>query len=125
MKDTRALLPVGRGIDSVADRLLARTLPRCDRTELIMATQALGRRQFEPAERHLRRALDIDAESAEARSLMGVLHERLGEHHAAYECYKLALQIDRHDPIARAGMGRYCERFGLDPDNKSINPAAK
>jgi Flp pilus assembly protein TadD len=68
--------------------------------DLLRAKRALDRREFDEAERHLRRARDIDAESAEARSLMGVLHERLGEHHAAYQCYKLALKIDRHDPIS-------------------------
>ena len=54
---------------------------------------------------------------------MGVLHERLGEHHATYQCYKLALKIDRHDPIARAGLRRYCERFGFDFQSRAINPA--
>ena len=67
--------------------------------------------------------VDIDAESAEARSMMGVLHERLGEHHAAYQCYKLALTIDRHDPIAHAGLRGYCERFGFDFQSSAINPA--
>jgi tetratricopeptide (TPR) repeat protein len=113
----------GRGTDAVADRFLRWALPRRDRTDLIFARQALGRRQFEDAERHLRRAIEIHAESAEARSLMGLLHERLGEHHAGYQCYKLALKIDRHDEVALAGLRRYCERFGFDFQSSAINPA--
>ena len=123
MTDRRVGRSAGRGTDAVADRFLRWKLPRRDPTDLFFARQALDRRQFMDAERHLRRALDIDAESAEARSLMGVLHERLGEHHAAYQCYKMALKIDRYDPIARAGLRRYCERFGFDFHSRAINPA--
>jgi tetratricopeptide (TPR) repeat protein len=123
MTDMRVDRLAGRGTDTIVDRLLRRTLPRRAPTDLIFARQALDCQRFEDAERHLCRALDNDPESAEVRSLMGVLHERLGEHHAAYQCYKLALQIERHDPIARAGLRRYCERFGLDFQNRSINPA--
>ena len=83
----------------------------------------MDRRQFADAERHLIRALDKAPESAEVRALMGVLHERLGEHHAAYQCYRMALQLDRNDPTARDGLRRYCERFGFDPHSKAINPA--
>ena len=53
---------------------------------------------------------------------MGVLHERLGEHHAAYQCYRLALMLDPHDTVAGDGLRRYCQRFGYDPGNKAINP---
>ena len=60
---------------------------------------------------------------AEVRTLMGLLHERVGEHHAAYQCYRLALLLDRHDPVAGDGLRRYCQRFGFDPGNKAINPA--
>jgi Flp pilus assembly protein TadD len=123
MTDTRVDRLAGRGTDAIVDRLLQRALPRRDPTDLIFARQALDRQRFEDAERHLCRALDSHPESAEVRSFMGVLHERLGEHHAAYQCYKLALQINRHDSIARAGLRRYCERFGLDFQNKSINPS--
>ncbi len=54
---------------------------------------------------------------------MGILHERVGEHHAAYQCYRLALKLDRHDHVAADGLRRYCQRFGYDPGNKVINPA--
>jgi Flp pilus assembly protein TadD len=123
MTDVRVDCSAERGTDAIVDSLLRRTLPRRDPTDLIFARQALDHQQFEDAERHLRQARDIDPESAEVQSLMGVLHERLGEHHAAYQCYKIALNIDRHDSIARAGLRRYCDRFGLDFQNTSINPA--
>ena len=54
---------------------------------------------------------------------MGVLHERLGEHHAAYRCYRLALMLDRDDTVAGEGLRRYCERFGYDAASAAINPA--
>jgi hypothetical protein len=54
---------------------------------------------------------------------MGFLYERLSEHHAAYRCYRMALSIDSHDPIARPGLRRYCKRFGVDTQNKLVNPA--
>jgi tetratricopeptide (TPR) repeat protein len=123
MTAVRVDRPAGRGTDAIVDRLLQRTLPGRDPTDLMFARQEMDRQHFEDAERHLRRALDADPESAEARTLMGVLHERLGERHAAYQCYRLTLKIDRHNPIALAGLRRYCERFGLDYQNKTINPA--
>jgi tetratricopeptide (TPR) repeat protein len=123
MTDVRVDCSAGRGTDAIVDSLLRRTLPRRDPTDLIFARQALDHKQYEDAERHLRQPRDIDPESAEVQSLMGVLHERLREHHADYQCYKTALKIDRHDSIARAGLRRYCDRFGLDFLNKTINPA--
>jgi tetratricopeptide (TPR) repeat protein len=98
--------------------------PRQDPPDLIHARQALHSRQFADAERHLQRALNAAPDCAEVRTLMGVLHERLGEHHAAYQCYRLALTLDHHDTAAGDGLRRYCQRFGYDPGNKAINPAA-
>jgi tetratricopeptide (TPR) repeat protein len=114
---------MGRGTYSVADRFLRWSLRRRDVSDLIFARRAIDRRQFDEAERRLRRALDLDTDSAEARSLMGVLHERLGEYHAAYRCFKLALELNRFDPVARGGLRRYCERFGFDFHSRAINPA--
>jgi Tfp pilus assembly protein PilF len=99
------------------------TPPRRDPHDLILARQAMARHRLGDAERHLRRALDAAPESAEVRTLMGLLHERVGEHHAAYQCYRLALLLDRHDLVAGDGLRRYCQRFGFDPGNKAINPA--
>jgi Flp pilus assembly protein TadD len=125
MKRVRAAGQSGRSAGSVLDRLQRWAKPTPDRTEVIFARQALDRQQLEEAERHLRQALEIDPGSGEVRTLLGVLHERLGEHRAACECYRLALVIDGHDPIARAGLRRYCDRFGLDFQNMIINPACE
>jgi Flp pilus assembly protein TadD len=92
--------------------------------DLILVRRALDQGQLAEAERHLRRALSREPESAEAKSLMGVLHEQLGEHHAAYRCYRATLELDRRDTIALAGIRRYCDRFRLDLRNPALNPAA-
>jgi DNA-binding response OmpR family regulator len=92
--------------------------------ELTRAKRALNLRRFGEAESLLQAALDVDPLSVEANNLMGVLHESLGEHHAAYRFYKSALDIDpQYDP-ALDNLRRYCEQHGLDFTNKLINPAA-
>jgi Flp pilus assembly protein TadD len=76
---------VGRGTDAAPGRRIPWALLNRNPTDVIFARKALDQEQFEDAERHLRKALDFDPESADARSLTGVLHERLGEHHTAYQ----------------------------------------
>jgi len=125
MTNIRVNRSARRDTDANVDHLLGWTPPRRDPTDLIFARQALDRQQLEVAERHLRRALGADPGSAEVRTLMGVLHERLGEHQAAYQCYRLAVTTDRDNPIARAGWRRYCERFGFEAQDKAINPACE
>jgi CheY-like chemotaxis protein len=86
--------------------------------ELLRAKRALDRRQFAEAQRRLRSVIDLDPDSAVAHNLMGVLHERLGEHHASYQSFRAALRADRHYEPALENLRRYCERFGLDsPDS--------
>lgn len=113
-----------RGTGAVTDRLVGGIRTGRDPSDLIFARQALDRRQLADADWYLRRALDADPESPEVRTLMGVLHERLGEPHAAYHRYKQALEVDPHDLIALSGLRRYCERFGFDFNHPVINPAA-
>jgi tetratricopeptide (TPR) repeat protein len=125
MTNRRSDCSAGHHSGPTVDRLLGWTPPRRDPTDLIFARQALDRQELEVAERHLRRALDADPDSAEVRSLMGVLHEKLGEYRAAYRCYRIALTSDRRNAIARAGLRRYCERFGFDFQDKAINPACE
>jgi DNA-binding response OmpR family regulator len=88
------------------------------------AKRALNRREFERAATLLEQALDLEPNSAEAHNLMGVLRESRGQDHAAYRSYKAALSADPHHGPAQDNMRRYCERFGLDFNNRSINPAA-
>jgi tetratricopeptide (TPR) repeat protein len=109
-----------RGTETVLDWIPPRRVP----PDVILARAALDRRLFADAERHLRRALDAAPDFAEVRTLLGIVHESLGEHHAAYQCYRLALKLDRLDTVAGDGLRRYCQRFGYDPENAAINPAA-
>jgi DNA-binding response OmpR family regulator len=85
---------------------------------------ALNRREFDRAEVLLERALDVAPGSAEALTLMGVLRESRGQDHAAYHAYRQALAANPGYGPARDNLRRYCARFGLDPDNPQINPAA-
>ncbi len=82
-------------------------------------------REFDRAVNLLERALELAPDSAEAHTLMGVLRESLGQDHAAYHAYRAALHADPHYGPARDNLQRYCERFGLDFHNRSINPAAE
>jgi Flp pilus assembly protein TadD len=125
MTNLRVDRSAGHRSNATVDRLLGWTPPRRDPTDLIFARQALDRQELDVAERHLRRALEAVPESAEVRSLMGVLHERLGESRAAYQCYRIALTTDHGNALARAGLRRCCERFGFDFRDKAINPACE
>jgi tetratricopeptide (TPR) repeat protein len=122
MRGIRVDQPVLGAAGAVTDQPIGGTLPGRDPTDVIFAREALDRRRLADADRLLRRALDAESESTEVRTLMGVLHERLGEHHAAYQCYKKALKGDHHNLIARAGLRRYCDRFGFDFNHPAINP---
>jgi len=82
--------------------------------DLIRAKRALDCREFDGAERLLRRAIALDPGSAVAHNLMGVLHQRLGEHHASYHSFKAALRADPHYEPARENLRRHCDRLGLD-----------
>ena len=92
--------------------------------DLTAAKRALNRREFVRAADLLEEALELAPDSAEAHTLMGVLRECLGQDHAAYHAYRAALHADPHYGPARDNLQRYCERFGLDFRNRSINPAA-
>jgi DNA-binding NtrC family response regulator len=92
---------------------------------LIVARKAWQQGQFRLAEELVDRALELDPESAEAHTLRGNVEESLGSHHSAYQSYRRALSHDRHHGPALDGMRRYCERFGLDLNNRLINPVAE
>jgi DNA-binding response OmpR family regulator len=93
--------------------------------ELSAIKLALNRREFDKALNGLEFVLEIAPGCAEAHTLMGVLRETLGQQHAAYHAYRLALEADPGYGPALENMTRYCARFGLDIHNPSINPAAK
>lgn len=75
------------------------------------AKRALNRRDWDEAEVFLRQAIALDARSAEAHNLMGVLHECRNEHDASYREYRAALKVDHDYEPARHNMQRYYERF--------------
>lgn len=78
---------------------------------LRQAKRALNRREFDEAEVYLKQAIALNAHSAEAHNLMGVLHELRNEHDESYRSYKAALKADRHYEPAMHNMTRYYERF--------------
>jgi DNA-binding response OmpR family regulator len=92
--------------------------------DLAAVKRALNRREFDRALEGLEQALVVAPDSAEAHTLMGVLRESLGQQHAAYHAYKVALEADPHYGPALDNMKRYCDRVGLDFQNPAINPAA-
>lgn len=124
MNDAHANRIEGIARAPVSGRSIDWTPPRSDPPELVAARRALDARQFADAERHLQRALIRLPDCAKVRTLLGLLHELLGEHHAAYQCYRLAIKLDPRDTVAADGLLRYCHRFGYDPANRAINPAA-
>jgi DNA-binding response OmpR family regulator len=93
--------------------------------DLLRAKRALDRREFDEAERLVRRAIDRDPRSAVAHNLMGVLHLRLGEHHAAYHSFRAALSADRHYEPALENLRRHCDRFGPDFHLDGLIPVAQ
>jgi tetratricopeptide (TPR) repeat protein len=88
------------------------------------ARRALSQREFAVAQSQLQKALDLAPGSPEAHTLRGLIHEALGQQHAAYHAYKTALQNDHGHGPALSLMRAYCDRFGLDFHNPRINPAA-
>jgi hypothetical protein len=125
MKDMHVNRIAGLGNSRGTEAIVDREPPRRIFPDLILARKALDRRRFADAERHLRRALENAQDGAEMRTLMGLLHERMGEHHAAYRCYRLSLSLDRDDTIASEGLRRYSHCFGDDPANPAVNPRPK
>jgi DNA-binding response OmpR family regulator len=82
--------------------------------ELLRAKRALDRREFDDAERWLRRAIERYPDSAAAHNLKGVLHQRRGESHASYRAFKAALKVDPDYEPALENLKHHCRRFGLD-----------
>jgi len=93
--------------------------------DLAPVKRALNQRDFVQAERLLEAVLDQFPDSPEAHTLMGVLHECVGQVHAAYHSYRTALECSPHYGPALENLKRYCEQFGLDFHSKAINPSAR
>ena len=93
--------------------------------DLVRAEQALDRQEFSEAERLLLGILNLDPDSAVAHNLMGVLHERLGEHRAHTVPSGAALRADREYEPALENLRRHCDRFGLDFHRDGLIPLAR
>jgi lipopolysaccharide biosynthesis regulator YciM len=93
--------------------------------DLLQAKRALDRREFDEAERLILRAIDRDPHSAVANNLMGVLHLRLGEHHAAYHSFCAALRADGEYEPAVQNLRRHCHRFSPDFHLDGLIPVAQ
>jgi DNA-binding NtrC family response regulator len=78
---------------------------------LAQAKRAINNRMFDQAEELLRQAITLNARSAEAHNLLGVLHELRDEHDASLQEYKAALKIDRLYTPAQHNIKRFYERF--------------
>ena len=121
---SRDVLVPGRLEDATRDG------PAADRTgsaaalDLTAVKVAMERREFDRAVALLDRTLDTHPDAPEALALMGRLLECRSLDHSAYHEYRRALALDPENVDARAGMQRYCIRFGLDADDPRINPAA-
>ena len=92
---------------------------------LAVARRALEGGHLDLADYLLQQALDLDPSSAEALAWHGALHEALDEPDSAYQSYRMALSHDPHQSTALDGVRRYCERSGLDPRSKAIDPGAE
>ena len=86
--------------------------------DLLRAKRALNRREFAEARRLLRDVIDLDPDSAVAHNLMGLLHENLGECHAAYRSFHAALKADRRYEPALENLRLYCKFVGIDFDDR-------
>ena len=92
--------------------------------DLTAVEVAMDHGDFDLATTLLDRVIDTHPDAPEALALMGLLLELRGLDHAAYHEYRRALAVDPDNVDAQANMRRYCARFGLDPDDPRINPAA-
>jgi DNA-binding response OmpR family regulator len=92
--------------------------------DLLRARRALDRRALDEAERLLRLAIERDPGSAVAHNLMGLLHERLGEHRASLHSFRAALRADPSCAPALENLRRHCGRFGLNRKTMSHAGAA-
>jgi CheY-like chemotaxis protein len=93
--------------------------------DLLRAKQAPDRREFDEAERLVRRSIDREPGSAMAHNLMGVLHLKLGEYHAAYHSFRAALRADRDYEPAIENLRLHCHQFAPDFHLDGLIPAAQ
>ena len=79
-----------------------------------LARRAISERDFEAARAHLRQALALDENQAEAHNLLGVLYEIGGDRFEAQQRYRKALALDPTYAPARANL-----KESVDPRRKT------
>jgi DNA-binding response OmpR family regulator len=85
------------------------------------AKAAINRRDFDAAEVHLKLALALKTDSAEALNLMGVLREIRDDHEGAYKAYRDALKADANHEQARQNITRARERHSFGRATTPVN----
>jgi len=121
---SRDILVPGRLEVATGDGPAPAVAPGQPTLDLTAVKVAMDRREFDLATALLDRTLDTHPDAPEVLALLGRLLECRELHHSAYHEYRRALALDPEHIDARAGMRRYCARFGLDADDPRINPAA-
>jgi DNA-binding response OmpR family regulator len=79
---------------------------------LARAKHAMNHLRPDEAEAFLRRAVELDPRSAEARTLLGVVLEDRGELHAAQASFRDALEADPNYAPARHNLKHLAARLG-------------
>jgi type IV pilus assembly protein PilF len=94
--------------------------------EMAMAYMRDG--QSAVAMQKLKKALEVDARSAEAHNVIGILYQQLGEIDRAGKHYDRAVELDARDPYIRnargsyyCGLGRYSDAL-IDFEKALANP---
>ena len=88
---------------------------------LVAAKRCLNLRAFALARIHLVKALELNAKSAEAFNLAGVLAEILGDYEKAKKCYGQAIKLDKNYEPAQQNMRRLFEVDNFGSSNEPVN----
>jgi DNA-binding NtrC family response regulator len=71
---------------------------------LELARRNIGQRYYAAAKEQVRKAIAEDSARPEAFNLLGVIHDMVGDHHAALTNYRIALDLDPAYPPAHANL---------------------
>ncbi len=97
-----------------------------DRAKLAQINTELGfqylqQREYETALRKLEKALEADADYADAHNAMGLLHEALGQYEDAERSFKRALRLDPRNSAALNNYGQFlCQRGRYEEGQKQF-----
>ncbi len=85
------------------------------------AKRLINLRRFSEAQKHVTRALELDARSAEAFNLAGVLAEVMGDYDRARRCYGQAIRVNKRFEPAQQNMRRIFELFNFGSSEEPLN----